>query len=90
MSTAVPAPVLDDRNEDQIAAEAIGALPSELSDRSDSNPAVVVIEAAAYVVGRYLYQLNRWPAAVVQKALALIGVTMRAAVAACSAVTAWR
>ena len=82
MSTAVPAPVLDDRNEDQIAAEAIGALPSELSDRSDSNPAVVVIEAAAYVVGRYLYQLNRWPAAVVQKALALIGVTMRAAVAA--------
>ena len=80
--TPVPAPVLDARNEDLVAAQAIGALPAELSDRSDSNPAVVLIEAAAWLLGKILYQLNNWPAAVIQKVLALIGVNLLPATAA--------
>ena len=65
MPSTVPAPILDLRTEEQTVAQAIGALPSELSDRSASNPAVVLLEAAGYILGRLQYQLNRWPAAVI-------------------------
>ena len=82
MSTTVSDPVLDTRDEGELAAQAVGALPSELSDRSDSNPAVVIIEAASTVVGKLLYQINRWPSGVIQKALALVGVTLTPAVGA--------
>jgi len=72
-----PDPVLDTRNGDEVAAEAIAALPDELSDRSDSNPAVVLIEAVASVYDKALYQINRWPRAVVQKIMAICAVTLR-------------
>jgi hypothetical protein len=82
MASIVPTPVLDTRNGAQVAAQAVGALPPELSDRSDSNPAVVILEAAAYILDKDLYQINRWPQAVIQKALALVGITLNPAVAA--------
>ena len=82
MASIIPAPIFDLRSEDEVAAQAISALPSELSDRSDSSPAVVIIEANAYVMGRLQYQLNRWPAGVVQNSLNLLGVTVRVAQAA--------
>ncbi len=82
MSQVVPAPVLDPRNGDQVAAAAIGSLPAELSDRSDSNPAVVLLEAAGGILDKLLYNLNRWPQAVIQKVLSLIGVPLNPAEAA--------
>lgn len=81
MATIVPAPTLDTRNGDLVVAEAIGSLPSELSDRSDSNPAVVIIEACGNQFDKLLFAINQWPAAVVQKALNLIGVTIKPAAA---------
>ncbi len=77
--TKIPAPVLDARNGDLITAQSIGALPPELSDRSDSNPAVVIIEACGSQFDQFLFQLNNWPSAVIQKVLALIGTTLNAA-----------
>lgn len=79
--TPVPPPVLDPRNEDLLAAEAIGQLPAELSDRSDSSPAVTLLEGAAWLVGKMLFQINNWPASVIQKTLALIGVNLLPATA---------
>lgn len=82
MATTVPAPVLDARNGDLITAEAIGSLPSELSDRSNSNPAVVFLEAAGAIFDALLYQINRWPNAVIQKCLSLVGITLNPATGA--------
>ncbi len=79
MANLVPAPVLDTRNGDKVAAQAIEALPAELSDRSDSNPAVVLIEAMVSVWDKALYQINRWPRAVIQKMMAICGITLRGA-----------
>lgn len=72
----VPSPTLDTRNGDQLAAQAIAALPPELSDRSNANPFVVLIEAVFARVDALLFQLNQWPAAVIQKCLSLVGITL--------------
>lgn len=82
MANPVPSPVLDTRDGDRVAAECVGALPAELSDRSDSNPAVALIEANAAVFDKLIYQINRWPRALVQKLLALVGITLVEATAA--------
>jgi hypothetical protein len=82
MATTIPAPVLDERNGDLVTAEAIASLPAELSDRSASNPAVTIIEAMGAMFDKLIYQINRWPRAVIQKVLALLGVTLNAATAA--------
>ncbi len=82
MATVVPAPVLDSRDGDLVTAEAIGSLPSELSDRSNSNPAVVFLEAAGAIFDKLLFQLNQWPSAVIQKVLNLCGVKLIASTGA--------
>src|SRR6185312_7226681 len=76
MATTVPAPILDNRDEDAVTAQAIASFPSELSDRSNSNPAVVMTEAQGTFFGKIIYQLNRWPQAVIQKCLSLVGITL--------------
>ena len=78
----VPSPTLDSRNSDQITAEAVSSLPAELSDHSASNAAVVIIEATGVQLDQDLFQVNNWPQAVIQKALALVGVTLNSATAA--------
>jgi hypothetical protein len=75
----VPDPVLDTRSGDAVAADAIAALPDELSDRSDSNPAVSIIEALASVYDKAIYQINRWPRALTQKLLAVAGIRLLSA-----------
>lgn len=82
MATIVPSPTLDTRDEDAVTAEAIASLPSELSNRSPSDPSVVIIEAIGALVGKLLFQLGQWPLGVVQKVLALCGVVLNDAAAA--------
>jgi hypothetical protein len=82
MATTVPSPVLDGRNGDLVTAESIASLPTELSDRSNANPAVVIIEAVGAIYDKLIYQVNRWPQAVIQKVLSLIGITLNPATAA--------
>jgi hypothetical protein len=82
MATTVPSPILDGRNGDLVTAESIASLPTELSDRSNANPAVVIIEAVGAIYDKLIYQVNRWPQAVIQKVLSLIGITLNPATAA--------
>lgn len=82
MATVVPAPVLDLRNGDQVVAQAIASMPAELSDRSNSNPAVVLTEAQGTFYDKIIFQLNRWPQLVIQKVLSLIGILLNPATAA--------
>lgn len=82
MATTVPDPVLDTRDGDAVTADAIASLPAELSNRSPSDPAVVIIEAVGVLVDKLLFQLGKWPLGAVQKLLALCGVTLNAATAA--------
>jgi hypothetical protein len=71
--STVPDVTLDTRDGDQITAQAIGNLPTEMSDRSNSNPAVVLLEASGYQVDKNLYQINRWPSAVVAHIMNVLG-----------------
>ncbi len=82
MANQVPQPVLDVRNGDEVAADAIAALPPELSDRSDSNPAVAIIESVASVYDKTTYQINRWPRALIQKVMSVCGQRLLAATGA--------
>jgi hypothetical protein len=85
--SVVPTVVLDTRDGDEVTAQSIGSFPSELSDRSNSNPAVVFVEACGNQFDKFLYQLNRWPDAVVTKCLNLVGVQVEDATAATATLT---
>jgi hypothetical protein len=80
--SVVPTVVLDTRDGDEVTAQSIGSLPSELSDRSNSAPQVVIIEACGNQFDKLLYQINRWPSAVISKCLNLVGIQIEAASAA--------
>lgn len=54
-------PDLDLRNEEELVAQVIDALPAELSDRNRSNPEVKLIEGIGAFYGALLYQLNQVP-----------------------------
>lgn len=55
-------PDLDPRNEDQLVAEAVDALPAEISDRNDASFAVALLEACGAFYAALVYQLNQVPA----------------------------
>lgn len=78
-SNRVPNPTLDGRNGDQGVAEAIQSFPSELSDKSDSNPAVVIAEAFGVEYDKLLFTANQWPQALMQKVLNVIGIPLQQA-----------
>lgn len=78
----IPEPVLDTRNADQITAQNIASFPPELSDRSDSNPAVVQAEAMGYFFDQLLAAINQWPRGALQKLAALVGLQILDATAA--------
>ena len=82
MTTTVPVVVLDTRDGDQVTAQSIASFPSNLSDRSDSNPAVVIVEACGNQFDKFIFQLNQWPDAVVSKTLNMVGIFLQAAAGA--------
>lgn len=78
----IPNPTLDDRAGDLVTAQVIASFPAELSDHSDSNPAVVVAEAIGYQYDLMRAAINQYPRAVLQKLAALVGVRILDATAA--------
>lgn len=80
--STVPTVQLDTRDGSELAAQALGALPQELSDRGPSNPAVPIIEACGYIVDHDLYQINNFPSSVIAKVLNLCGTTLESSAAA--------
>lgn len=82
MSTSIPIPVLDPRDEDALTAEVVDALPVEITDRSASAPTTKMIEALGAYYGATLYYLNQWPELLRARLLALLGYAPAEAVAA--------
>lgn len=80
--TTIEIPELDPRDEEQIVAGVIDALPAELTDRNRSAPEVALVEGLGAFYGAVLYQLNQWPDRLRRKLLTLIGYTPQAATAA--------
>lgn len=78
----IPDPTLDDRAGDLVTAQVIASFPSELSDRSDSNPATVIAEATGYIYDLLRAAINQYPRAVLQKLAALVGIEILDATAA--------
>jgi hypothetical protein len=79
------APNLDDRNFDQLLAEAQRVIEKACpawGDRSPSDPGMVLLEAFAYLTETMIYRLNRLPAKAYVEFLRLLGLTMRPPAAA--------
>ncbi len=75
MSLLFPVPELDPRDEDQMVAEAVDALPADLSDRNAAAPHMKLLEAVGALYAVLLYNLNQWPMRVRVWILNLLGVT---------------
>ena len=78
-------PNLDDRTFEQLLAEAtarIDRLTPQWTDRSPSDPGMVLLELFAYLTDTLLYRLNRVPEKAFIEFLRLIGVTLQPPAAA--------
>lgn len=88
MTTSIPIPVLDPRDEEAVVASVIDALPAELTDRSRSAPEVALVEGLGAFYGAVLFQLNQWPYKLRAMILTLLGYAPEAAAAATVTLTA--
>ena len=73
-------PNLDDRNFDQLLAEAqreIDKYSPAWTDRTPSDPGIVLLEVFAYLTETMIYRLNRLPEKAYIEFLRLIGVTLQ-------------
>jgi Baseplate J-like protein len=74
------APNLDDRNFDELLAEAQREIEKSCptwTDRTPSDPGIVLLEAFAYLTETMIYRLNRIPEKAYIEFLRLIGLTMQ-------------
>ncbi len=80
------APVLDDRNFEQLLAEAKRRIPSFTPEWNnfgqDSDPGITLVQLFAFLTDALLYRANRYPEANRIKFLQLLGVPLRPAAAA--------
>jgi hypothetical protein len=76
----LPSPNLDNRNFEQLVAEAVSKiehLSPEWTDRSKSDPGIVLLELFAYLTDTMIYRLNRLPDKVYIAFLNLLGVRLQ-------------
>ena len=81
----IPSPNLDDRDFNSLVAEArarIDQLCPEWTDRSDSDPGMVLLDLFAYLTETMIYRLNRLPEKVYIELLNLLGVRLHPPAAA--------
>lgn len=71
---AIPYPQLDSRDEEQVVADVIDALPPELSDRNASSVIVKIIEGCGAFYGLLLYKMNQLPRVMWIALLNLVGI----------------
>lgn len=71
---AIELPDLDLRDEDEVVADVIDALPVEISDRNRSNPEIKLIEACGAFYGATLVQLNKWTKKLSAYVLTVLGI----------------
>ncbi len=73
----LPSPQLDDRDFEQLMAEAVARIRQvcpEWTDLSPGDPGIALVEVFAYLTETLLYRLNRWPEKAYIALLNLIGV----------------
>jgi len=79
-------PVLDDRNFDQLLADATARIPSFTPEWNnfglDSDPGITLIQLFAFLTDALLYRVNRYPDTNRLKFLQLLGTPLRPAAAA--------
>jgi hypothetical protein len=78
----IPYPQLDARDEEQVVADVIDALPPELSDRNPSSVVVKIVEACGAFYGLLLYKMNQLPQRMWIALLNLVGIEPEPATAA--------
>ena len=75
-------PSLDTRDEDEVVADVIDALPAELTDRNRSSPVVALVEGLGAFYGALLYQMDQIPERLERIIIKLLGLEPEAALAA--------
>ena len=74
-------PVLDDRNFEQLLADATARIPSFTPEWTnyglDSDPGITLIQLFAYLTDALLYRVNRYPETNRLKFLQLLGTPLR-------------
>jgi hypothetical protein len=85
MSIALPE--LDARDEDEVVADVVDALPDELTDRNRSSLAVKLVEAIGAYYAKLLFAMAQIPDQLELKLLELLGITPQAATSATVTVT---
>src|SRR3989442_13059711 len=73
----LPVPNLDDRNFDQLAAEARALIPRNLpvwTDYNASDPGITLLELFAFLIVAAVYQINRVPERSLKRFGQLVGV----------------
>src|SRR5215469_1237917 len=79
-------PVLDDRNFEQLLAEAKRRIPSFTPEWTnfglDSDPGITLVQVFAFLTDALLYRANRYPETNHAKFLQLLGIPLRPAAAA--------
>ena len=76
----LPSPNLNDRSYNQLLAESLETIKQtcpEWTDRTPSDPGIVLLELFAHLTGTMIYRLNRLPQKVYIELLRLIGVTIQ-------------
>src|SRR6185295_20391629 len=76
----IPAPKLDDREFDDIVAEALRLIPRyapEWTHHNASDPGITLIELAAWMTDLILYRLNKVPEKNYVAFLNLLGIKLR-------------
>lgn len=74
----LPIPNLDDRDFDQLAAEARALIPRNLpvwTDYNPSDPGITLLELFAFLIEAAVYQINRVPERSLERFARLVGVT---------------
>ncbi len=80
MSIALPE--LDARDEDEVVASVVDALPDELTDRNRSSLSVKIAEAMGAYYAKLLFLMAQIPEQLELKILQLLGITPEPATAA--------
>lgn len=75
----IPYPQLDTRDEEQVVADVLDALPPELSDRNASSVVVKIVEGCGAFYGLLLHKMNQLPQRMWIALLNLVGIAPEAA-----------
>lgn len=84
---AIEIPDIDPRDEEELVASAIDALPATITDRGRSAPEVQLVEACGALYSAVTWAVNAWPAKLRAQVLTLLGYAPDAAQPATATLT---